>query len=211
MKTVLCYGDSNTWGYVAPDGERLGRWERWPGVLQSLLGDRAYVVEEGLNGRTTVFDVPADPDRNGLTYLPVALETHAPVDVLVLFLGVNDMFLPHPVSARWVAASVGALVDSARGGEWGPAGGPPDVVVLVPPPFGPLGELEPWSPYGEDESARFSEEFAQMATEHECELLDLNGAVAFASVDGIHLDAAGHLAVGRLLADRLGTPLEANA
>lgn len=211
MKTVLCYGDSNTWGYLAPDGERLGRWERWPGVLQSLLADRAHVVEEGLNGRTTVFDVPADPDRNGLTYLGVALETHAPVDLLLLFLGVNDMFLPHPVTARWVAASVGALVDAARGSEWGPGGGPPAVVVLVPPPFGPLGELEPWSPQGAAESARFSEEFGQMATEHECELVDLKGAVAFAPADGIHLDAEGHQMLGRLMADRLGALPDANA
>ena len=78
MTAVLCYGDSNTWGYEASTEERLGRWDRWPGVLQRALGDDVHVIEEGQNGRTTVFDVPFEPDRNGLTYLPVALQTHHP-------------------------------------------------------------------------------------------------------------------------------------
>ncbi|MEO8424498.1 MAG: hypothetical protein ABI595_11400, partial [Actinomycetota bacterium] len=75
MTAILCYGDSNTWGYDAPSQERLGRWDRWPGVLQRELGDDVNVIEEGQNGRTTVFDVPFEPNRNGLTYLPVSLAT----------------------------------------------------------------------------------------------------------------------------------------
>jgi lysophospholipase L1-like esterase len=93
VTAILCYGDSNTWGYQAATAERLGRWERWPGVLQRTLGD-VHVIEEGQNGRTTVFDVPFEPDRNGLTYLPVALQTHHPVDLVVIDLGTNDLFLP---------------------------------------------------------------------------------------------------------------------
>jgi lysophospholipase L1-like esterase len=213
MKTVLCYGDSNTWGYLATgatDGERLGRWERWPGILQRELGDGVHVVEEGLNGRTTVFDVPEDPNRNGLAFLPVALETHAPVDVLLLFLGVNDMFLPYRITAWRVAHAVGALVDSARRSEWGPAGGPPAVIVMAPPPFGSLGEDEPWSPHGVEESRRFGAEFKRMATEHECDLVDLDGTAAFATPDGIHFDADGHRDIGRLMAERLGAVLGAD-
>ena len=75
MTAILCYGDSNTWGFEASTQERLGRWDRWPGVLQRELGDDVHVIEEGQNGRTTVFDVPFEPNRNGLTYLPVALQT----------------------------------------------------------------------------------------------------------------------------------------
>ena len=94
MTAVLCYGDSNTWGYEASTAERLGRWDRWPGVLQRELGDDVHVIEEGQNGRTTVFDVPFEPHRNGLTHLPVALPTHHPLDVVVIDLGTNDLFLP---------------------------------------------------------------------------------------------------------------------
>jgi lysophospholipase L1-like esterase len=203
MKTVLCYGDSNTWGYLAPDGERLGRWERWPGVLQRPLGEDVHVVEEGLNGRTTVFDVPEDPDRNGLTLLPALLETHAPVDVMVLFLGVNDFFLPFQVTAWRVAHAVGALVDVARRGEWGPDGGAPAVVAMCPPPFGDLGVERASSPHGEAETRGLGDAFRQMATEHECEVVDLAGHVAFRVPDGIHFDAEGHAAIGKLMTERL--------
>jgi lysophospholipase L1-like esterase len=181
----------------------LGRWERWPGVLQRALGDYVHVIEAGLNGRTTVFDVPEDPDRNGLAFLPATLETHAPVDVLVLFLGVNDFFLPYQVTAWRVAHAVGALVDAARGSAWGPGGGPPAVVVLCPPPFADLGADRAGSPHGEAETKRLGDEFRAMATEHECEVVDLAGQAAFAVPDGIHFDASGHGAIGALLAEHL--------
>lgn len=204
MRTVLCYGDSNTWGYLAPDESRLGRWERWPGVLQRALGEDVYVVEAGLNGRTTVFDVPEDPGRNGLAFLPTTLETHAPLDVVILFLGVNDFFLPFQVTAWRVAHAVGALVDAVRGSACGPDGGPPAVIALCPPPFGDLGADRAWSPHGEAETQRLGDEFRAMADEHECEVVDLAGHAAFAVPDGIHFDAAGHRAIGELLAARLG-------
>ena len=67
MRTVLCFGDSNTWGYDAATEGRFGRWERWPGVLQHELGDEVHVVEEGLNSRTTMYDAPDQAMRNGAT------------------------------------------------------------------------------------------------------------------------------------------------
>ena len=60
MKTILCYGDSNTWGYEPATKERYSRAERWTGILQRELGADYYVVEEGLNGRTTVWDDPIE-------------------------------------------------------------------------------------------------------------------------------------------------------
>src|SRR6201988_772163 len=89
MQSVLCYGDSNTWGYTPETGTRFGRTERWPGILRATLGDGVEVIEEGLSGRTSAFDDPLDSDLNGLTFLPVCLATHQPIDVVVLFLGTN--------------------------------------------------------------------------------------------------------------------------
>ena len=58
-KTILCYGDSNTFGYVPAGG---GKWYpedvRWTGVLQDDLGDAYRVIEEGCSGRTTDIDPP---------------------------------------------------------------------------------------------------------------------------------------------------------
>ncbi|MBN9066160.1 MAG: arylesterase, partial [Rhizobiales bacterium] len=92
MKTVLCYGDSLTWGF-SPDGSGRHAYEdRWPSVLQTGLGDAVLIIPEGLNGRTTIFDdYAAGADRNGARILPTILMTHVPLDLIVLMLGSNDM------------------------------------------------------------------------------------------------------------------------
>ena len=82
MAAILCYGDSNTWGCIPLRGSEPARRfppeTRWPGVLRRELGDGHWVVEEGLNGRTTVWDDPLEPHRNGRTLLPPTLLTHQP-------------------------------------------------------------------------------------------------------------------------------------
>ena len=95
-RVVLAYGDSNTHG-TAPmatleDTGRHGPAERWPGVLAAELGAGWRVVEEGLPGRTTVYPDPVSGvHKNGLALLPAALESHRPIDLVVLMLGTNDL------------------------------------------------------------------------------------------------------------------------
>lgn len=84
MRTVLCFGDSNTYGYNPVNGERLSKNVRWTGRLQILLGDEYVVVEEGCNGRTTVFKEPVDVWKSGLEYLKPCLNSHKPVDIVVM-------------------------------------------------------------------------------------------------------------------------------
>ena len=209
MTAILCYGDSNTWGYEASTEERLGRWERWPGVLQRELGDDTHVIEEGQNGRTTVFDVPFETDRNGLTYLPVALQTHHPLDVVVIDLGTNDLFLPG-VNAYHAAHGAMKLAETVVTSDAGPSGRAPAVLVLVPPPFAPL---PPWdrseSPDAEHGSQRLSQAFIDAAAASlkwdgiTVPLLDLRDHVTSSPIDGIHLEADGHRAIGTAVATRL--------
>nr|MDQ3302571.1 hydrolase [Actinomycetota bacterium] len=88
MKTVLCYGDSNTWGSNPETGERFAPHVRWPGVLAWELGDGFCVIEEGLPGRTTVRDDPIEgAHKNGRTYLRACLESHKPLDLVTVMLG----------------------------------------------------------------------------------------------------------------------------
>jgi lysophospholipase L1-like esterase len=89
VRTILCYGDSNTWGYNPSTGGRYARDERWPGVLRTELGEGYLVIEEGLNGRTTVWDDPIEGYKNGSTYLIPCLETHKPIDLVIILLGTN--------------------------------------------------------------------------------------------------------------------------
>ena len=88
---VLCYGDSNTWGYIPVTGGRYAPTVRWTGVMAEQLGPQFSAIEEGQSGRTTVWDDPLEGDKNGLRYLPACLESHMPLDLVILMLGTNDL------------------------------------------------------------------------------------------------------------------------
>ena len=91
---ILCYGDSNTWGYISgSDHQRYGIGERWTSILENLLGDKYKVIEEGLNSRTlTSNDTrPGKEGKNGYEYLLPCLDTHDPIDLVILMLGTNEL------------------------------------------------------------------------------------------------------------------------
>lgn len=202
-RTVLCFGDSNTWGYSPDDGERFAPDVRWPGVLAASLGDGWRVVEEGLNGRTSAFDDPLDPILNGKTFLPVCLATHAPIDVVVIMLGTNDVFLPQGITAHYAAEGVGVLADMVRAAVAGPGGAAPAVLVVAPPPLAPMIEFDPAGPTALAQSRLFSDTFRLMCSERGLTLVDLNGVVESSPVDGVHFDPAGHRAIGAAVAAAL--------
>jgi lysophospholipase L1-like esterase len=200
MTAICCFGDSNTWGFEASTEDRLQRWRRWPGVLQRELGEHVHVIEEGLGGRTTVFEDPFEPGRNGAVHLPVVLKTHAPLDLVIIWLGTNDLFVPGGMTAQDAARGSITLAERVRASEHGPDGEPPEVLVLVPPPFGPLGIWQHDSPHGELESRTFSDAYRRLADEAHVPLLDLAPVAESSPLDGIHFEAADHEAIGRAVA-----------
>ncbi|HEY9054956.1 MAG TPA: GDSL-type esterase/lipase family protein, partial [Rectinemataceae bacterium] len=131
MKTVLCFGDSNTWGYDPRTTERYSPEHRWPEVLKATLQElhpgQFEVIAEGQNGRTTVWDDPLGFKR-GSDYLLPCLESHKPVDLLVIMLGTNDLKHRFGLSAYDVAKGLGRLVELARGCEFGPGSKAPKVL-----------------------------------------------------------------------------------
>ncbi len=203
MRTVLCFGDSNTWGYVpGSDGERFSAEIRWPRRLGEALGDGWEVIAEGLNGRTATLDSPVADGRNGLTYLLPCLNSHMPLDVVVIYLGTNDVGDRYSLPAETVAGAVGRLVKVVRTSEAGPNGGAPAVHVVCPPPFGQLDPDGSFANAGA-KSRQLGRWFAEMCRELGCELIDLDGIAAYSDLDGIHLDADGHAAVAGAVAQRL--------
>lgn len=201
-RTVLCFGDSNTYGSIPGElGGRFGRDVRWPRVLARALGQGWHVVEEGLPGRTTVFDDPLSPYRRGADYLPPCLASHAPLAAVVLFLGTNDLKARLAAEAPDIAAGVGTLAQTVLNSGSGPGGEAPRVLLLGLPRLG--GALGPEFRGAEQKAADLPRHLEQEATAVGVQLLDLSGVVAYSRLDGFHLDADGHAVVGEAVAPRL--------
>ena len=200
-RTVLCFGDSNTWG-CPPDGhgeERFRRDVRWPGVLQRLLGNEYYVVEEGLNGRTATLEHPWVEGRSGRTYLLPCCRSHAPLDLVIIYLGTNDLADHYRLSAVQIAESCASLVRVVRAAECGRDGGTPQVLLVCPPPIRATGPNAAEFETAAVKSQTLGQSFADAAEAVGAELLDLAGVVRYSEDDPIHLDADGHRALGEAL------------
>ena len=208
-KSILCYGDSNTWGYVpGSEGERFP-WEvRWPGVLQAELGDKFRVIEEGLSGRTTVLDNPLEQYRNGREYLLPCLQSHQPLDLVVIFLGTNDLCDRYSLPPLDIARGAALLAQIALRSETGPGYGAPAVLLCSLPRLGDTSTLADTFSGGAAKAADLSRYFQVAATEVGVPLLDLSEVTVYDDADGVHLNAGGHravaLAVARVARELLG-------
>ena len=206
MKTVLCYGDSNTWGYIpkpASDqgaAERYDRVTRWTGVLREHLDD-VEVIEEGLNGRsTTQPDFIEGEHKNGLTYLKPCLESHAPLDLVVLMLGTNDTKARFGVPASDIALGVTRLAELVLSSQAGRHQTPPKLLILAPPPLGKLGEDDAMFSGGKAKSRRFAKHYRAVASDLGCAFFEVGSVVTTSDIDGVHWSAEGHRALGEALA-----------
>ncbi|MCL6708741.1 SGNH/GDSL hydrolase family protein [Pseudomonas sp. R2.Fl] len=200
MKSVLCYGDSLTWGYDPENLDRHPYEDRWPSVLQKALGPSVNVIAEGLNGRTTAYDDHlADAERNGVKLLPSVLESHAPIDLVIVMLGTNDM--KRGVAGTAIAAVRGMerLVKLIRHHEWGFGYEVPDILLVAPPPICETAN----APFAAmfrgalDESAMLASLYRDLADETGCGFFDAGSVAGTTPLDGIHLDAENTRAVGR--------------
>jgi lysophospholipase L1-like esterase len=203
MKTVLCYGDSNTWGYEPASGDRFSEDLRWPGVLARELGSEFRVIEEGLNARTTVREDPVEEYKNGKDYLRPCLESHRPLDVVIVALGVNDLKARFFASASDAADGAGILVTIAQRSGAGPDGSPPAVLLMAPPPVGRLTELAEMFAGAEEKSRGFARQYRRVAEKYGCELLDAGEQVRASDLDGIHLEVGEHRKLGEAVAARV--------
>jgi lysophospholipase L1-like esterase len=200
-RTLLLFGDSNTHGTMPmadlSDMGRFDRDERWAGRLQALLSEWE-VLNEGHPGRTTVHDDPIEgPHRNGLTVLPALLETHRPIDVVLVMLGTNDLKERFSVNAGDIALSVERLVTVIRASGAGPDGAAPAVLVVAPPPIEELGCLAEIFAGGAAKSRLLGARMAAMAARIGVPFLDAGGLVKVSPVDGIHYGAEANPILAR--------------
>jgi lysophospholipase L1-like esterase len=203
MRTVLCYGNSNTWGYDPATRTRYPPHLRWTGVLATRLGAEYRVVEEGLNGRTTRWDDPIEPGRNGLASLRPCIETHQPLDLIVIMLGTNDLKRRFALSASDIAQSAAALAVMAWQFAHAPDGSHAEVLLVAPPAVSTLTEFDQMFEGAREKSRQFSHYFRLAAGWHHLPFFDAGSVIVSSEKDGIHFDAEEHRKLGEALADEV--------
>ncbi|MGN6551268.1 MAG: SGNH/GDSL hydrolase family protein [Pararhizobium sp.] len=201
-KTVLCYGDSLTWGYDAEGAGRHAFADRWPSVLAEGLGPDVTVVAEGLNGRTTAYDdTLADCDRNGARLLPTILHTHAPIDLVILLLGTNDMKPLVAGDAFSARQGMERLIELTRHHAWPLAMEAPEILIVAPPVLCETANEGFAAMFrgGVEQSKMLGSLYRDLADETDCGFYDASSAAKTTPVDGVHLDAENTRALGRAL------------
>jgi lysophospholipase L1-like esterase len=211
MKTVLCYGDSLTWGYNAVGPGRHALADRWPSVLQAALGSGVQVIAEGLNGRTTAFDDHlAAEDRNGTRVLPTLLGMHSPLDLVIIMLGSNDMkpwIHGNPLAAK---QGMARLVTIVRSHAYPLEAEPPQMLLVAPPPVSRTENAEFAGMFagGDAASRQLAVSYSQLADEVGCGFFDAGSVAETTPLDGVHLDAENTRAIGAALAPVVRVMLE---
>lgn len=199
-KSILCYGDSNTFGHRPMDGQRYPYGVRWTSLLAENLGKDFQVIEAGLNSRTTVIDDEVEKYRNGLKYIDVVVEMNWPLDLVILMLGTNDMKVRYQAQAVDIAEGARSIVREIRRlhqeirPDWMPQ------ILLVSPLL--VGEkirdgLSDCSEgFGGERAYWLSRELAplyqQVAREEGCHFLDAGSVASAGTADALHLEEEGH-------------------
>ena len=194
VKTIVCYGDSNTWGRV-PKAGRYPRSVRWTGVLQKLLGDNYEIVSEGVGGRTFVAVDPENPWRCGITHLKSILRNSFPIDLVVIMLGTNDIKLKYHLDPEDIAKHLEQTIDLIRTEEI------KNILVVCPPDIviPESGIEDPRYIGGSERIKKLAVVFKEVADKYGCDFLDAGQYITSSKIDGFHFDPEGHKKLAEVL------------
>lgn len=204
MKRILCFGDSNTYGY-RPDGH--GRYDekiRWTGRVQEILGREEYaIIEEGLCGRTTVFEDEIRPNRKGIDAIRMVIESHNPIDIVFIMLGTNDCKTRYGASAGTIAKGIEQMIDTVR--QF--AGSQTRIVILSPIHLARGVGEEGFDPEFDEKSVevslQLSRELRKIALSNNSSFLDASTVAKPSETDREHQDEEGHKQLANLVVDRI--------
>ena len=213
QKTILCFGDSNTHGTVAmvdmDSRERFAKAQRWPSVMEAELGPDWEVIAEGHPGRNAAFDDPVEGEhKNGMRILPSLLQSHRPVDLLIVMLGTNDLKARFNVPPIDIALALERLAIQNRTYLCGHDGKEPKLLFVAPVPIEETGFLGEMFAGGAAKSRELPKLLRKVAMRQRAEFMDLARVAKVDMVDGIHLDADGQAAVGRAIAAKVRSIFE---
>ncbi len=195
MKNILCFGDSNTYGYIPIERKRYAYGERWPGLLAAALGGEYHIIEEGLNGRTTAFTDYLEPDRNALEYIGPCILSHAPLDLVIIMLGTNDTKGRYSVTAKEIADGMKNLVKKLRFSyPTDKFPGLPQILIVAPAILFPT-EADP--AFNEESTKKVLElpkRYEALAEELGCRFFNAQTVLSEKELggDGLHFKREGH-------------------
>lgn len=206
---IVCFGDSNTYGYNPENGGRFDQNTRWPTKLQDMLGDGYEVFEEGQNGRTIANDDPWEGGTKcGMDYVLPMLETKRP-DLLIIMLGTNDLKMKFNLPVPDIAGSLQTMLMKIKGYCEHFIGCPDMKILIIAPPA--LSE-----PFGDSYFAAFFDQnsvvakskelskwFELVAGQFGCEFLNATEQIGAGSFDHLHLDSEGHRKMARIVFDKI--------
>lgn len=206
-KNIMVFGDSNTWGWN-PCNDLVQppvRWNddvRWTGVLQNLLGDAYQVLNEGLNGRTTVWNDPIEEYRCGKDQIIPALDICAPLDLAIIMIGTNDLKIRYSVSAQDIANGAALILDKTLNQTGAFRNNTPRVLFICPPPLGPVenGVFANMFEGNYAKSTQLSKHYRTVAESRNVTFLDAGTVVKSSQEDGLHLQADQHKLLGEAVA-----------
>jgi lysophospholipase L1-like esterase len=199
MKNILAFGDSLTWGFEAGTFARHPFEVRWPNALAAGLGGKARVIEEGMNGRTTVFPDPTDiAERNGAVALPMLLTTHQPLDLVIIMLGTNDIKYANRCRAFDASMGMTRLIEIVQRFPWIKTASAPQILIMSPPALCKTSDEwfnDLWG-HAIEESKLFAKHYARVAEEMGVHFFDAGTVAKTDSTDGGHIDAKSTQALG---------------
>ena len=203
MAVVMCFGDSNTHGTppITELGryERFGRGQRWPSLLTGH-----EVIEEGLPGRTAMYDDPVmGAHMNGQAGLKIALESHGPIDVLVLMLGTNDVKARFTSTPEQVVGGIASLLDIAQHRLMQERHGGFQTLLICPPPVVEVGPIrhEFWG--GAARSVALPPLYQALAKARGIGFLDAAAVIAVSPIDGVHFGIEEHAKLATAVQEKL--------
>lgn len=195
MISVLCYGDSNTYGYDPNNGGRYPKEVRWTTILQNKLGQDYEVYVEGLNGRTTAYDRPDGAWKNGLSYLTACIASHKPLDYIVFMLGTNDCNCDLNLSSKDICLGMEKLIETVEVEITNIQEKMPKIIVAVPAAIADDYKSSPFAYQLNDESIVKSKQIAplykELCEKHNCIYLDASN-LEVSPIDSEHLTIESH-------------------
>lgn len=197
-KTIVCYGDSNTWGRV-PKAGRYPRSVRWTGILQNLLGNKYDIIGEGVGGRTFVVVDPENPWRSGITHLKSILRNNLPIDLILIMLGTNDVKDKFNLEAEDIAKHLQQTIDLIRTEDI------KNILIVCPPDFviPESGIPDPRFTGGGAKMKKLPKLYKEVADKNGCNFIDAGQYITSSTIDGFHLEPEAHKKLAEVLRDEI--------